>query len=62
MRPRMTINLPETAGTAISPPTFGAPPHIQVVHYDFNTMGIKLVEPKLPENIPELKVMVLLKV
>lgn len=62
MRPRMTINLPEALGTGGIPPTFGAPPHLQVVHYDFNTMGIKLVEPELPETIPELKLMILLKV
>ena len=50
MTPRKTINYSGTAPTL-------APTNIQVVHFDFDTLGIKL----LP-GLKELKVMVLLKV
>jgi len=52
MTPRKTINYSGTAPTL-------APTNIQVVHFDFDTLGIKLL-PGLKEK--ELKVMVLLKV
>jgi hypothetical protein len=63
MRPRKTVNLPET-GPGTSLVVVGAPPHIQVVHYDFDTIGIKLLKTpaQLPDSMPELKVMLLLKV
>jgi hypothetical protein len=77
MRPRKTINYP-AAGTPNPPqtpdPTL-APTQIQVVHFDFETLGIKLLlDPVYPTvqttakdgldsiNPQELKVMVLLKV
>jgi hypothetical protein len=74
MRPRKTINYP--AGATVSEPT-PAPTQIQVVHFDFETLGIKLLlDPVYPTeqttadaansveaiNPQELKVMVLLKV
>lgn len=62
MRPRKTIDY---SGTSPTP----APTQIQVVHFDFDNLGIKLVAnpvlPTLEGNKPspdELKVMVLLKV
>ncbi|MGR9045805.1 MAG: hypothetical protein ACU83N_10945 [Gammaproteobacteria bacterium] len=66
MRPRKTINYQWTAGSTPTP----APTQIQVAHFDFDNLGIKLVaNPVLPPAIggpglsnDELKVMVLLKV
>ncbi len=74
MRPRKTINYAIPALPATSPTQ--APTQIQVVHFDFETLGIKLLlVPVYPEeqtktsqnwaepiNAQELKVMVLLKV
>jgi len=53
MTPRKTINYSGTAPTL-------APTNIQVVHFDFDTLGIKLL--LLPPGFSEIKVMVLLKV
>ncbi len=66
MMPRKTINY--NPATATDPTA--APTQIQVVHFDFNTIGIKLLsDPILPQNQlgvgvnkHELKVMLLLKV
>ncbi|MFH0344632.1 MAG: hypothetical protein ACHBNF_21475 [Chromatiales bacterium] len=89
MRPRKTINYlagatisadgstltPTPASTSIPPAPTPAPTQIQVVHFDFETLGIKLLlDPVYPTeqteeqtgieaiNKEELKVMVLLKV
>jgi hypothetical protein len=74
MRPRKTINYPVPAPAPANSPT-PAPTQIQVVHFDFETLGIKLLldpvypaaqttatEGLEPINAQELKVMVLLKV
>lgn len=58
MRPRKTVNFPENIATGV----IGVPPHIQVSHYDFQTLGVKLLDATLPANTPELKLMLLLKV
>ncbi len=70
VQPRKTVNYP-AGGAGGATPT-PAPTQIQVVHFDLNRLGIKLVAdpvlPKLengPETAPpkdELKLMVLLKV
>lgn len=75
MRPRKTINYPVPASNDVPDPT-PAPTQIKVVHFDFETLGIKLLlapvypaeQIATPANGPEkineqeLKVMVLLKV
>lgn len=68
MRPRKTINYSFATATESTP----APTQIQIAHFDFDSLGIKLLEnPILPGSqgetgpVPradELKVMVLLKV
>jgi hypothetical protein len=78
MMPRKTINYLagetlNTDGTPVpAPPSTGptpAPTQIQVAHFDFDTLGIKLLDaPVYPTELPpevnkdELKVMLLLKV
>ena len=75
MRPRKTINYPygpagatpaaNPEGSAAQP----APTQVQVVHFDFDTLGARLLsDPVYPDGLPaeinkqELKVMLLLKV
>lgn len=81
MEPRKTINYPTPGSAALATPDPNvpfdgsvAPTQIQVVHHDFDNVGIKLLlDPvyptgftakdfELPEGINELKVMVLMKV
>jgi hypothetical protein len=74
MLPRKTINywrVPE--GKEVPPSPSAAPSKIEVVHYDFNTLGLRLLGDPNPQmlppvplgfneipNKPELKIMVLL--
>lgn len=70
MEPRKTINYPIPVEAGLQPP---APTQVQMVHFDFDTLGIELlVAPIYPANLSnngaplintkELKVMLLLKV
>jgi hypothetical protein len=71
MRPRKTVNYP-TDPNARGSVTTPAPTQIQVAHFDFDTLGMKLLTPPIhPNGLPEelkkkilnqLKVMLLLKV
>ncbi len=77
MRPRKTINYPSAANpSGVESPNTPAPTQIQVDHFDFNTLGLTLLQAppfevpgrpvpdpaSEPEPLNELKVMLLLKV